>query len=152
VGEPRRADDVADGVDSGKARLVALVGLQETFEQVELQVRAQQSLEARLHSHGHQHLLEAVSAFRRASLEGGGGAVLANLDAGDASACQHLDAVALELAPQQLGAVVVFDGKDARSELDQRHLSSEGVVEVGEFHPDGPGPDDQDGLGTFGES
>ena len=49
------------------------------------------------------------------------------------------------------GDVLVFDGHDVVLHLDDMHFGSEGVVKVGELHPNGSGTNDHHFLGLLGE-
>jgi len=64
---------------------------------------------------------------------------------------KDLDALLLKGLLEGLADLFVFVRNNARQVLYDGHLSPHGVVDVGEFHPDGSGADNHHALGLLGQ-
>ena len=147
VGEPRRPDDVAGGIDARDAGLVAVVD-GEVAAVIELEgcraAREERGDADRDEGDvGREGFIGAAGDGDLDSLLGGVG--LLDLGAGE-DADPLLDERLLE-GNRDLG---VLDREDVGHHLDDGHLGAEGVEEIGELDADRTGTDDDDLLGLLG--
>ena len=149
VGQPRRADDVADGVEALEVRLEAVVAVDLDVVLLDRHVElvVEQALDVARDADRDQQLLafELLHALRRLDLDDHAAGGLGDLgglrlrEDGHPALGEGLFEGARDL--------LILAGEDAVHHLDDGDLGADGVVEVAEFQADRAGADDHHRLG-----
>ena len=150
MGELRRPDEVADGVDPRHRCLVAVVHGDPAAVGTQAEGGQPEPAGVAGDTHGHEDALALHLGGALGPLEGHGGAPGPGrgLHTGDPHAGVHLHAVGLQAGGEHRRRLRVFSRQDLRLGLEQDHPRAEGAVERRELHADGAGADDHQGTGT----
>ena len=142
-------DHVADGADSLHAGLQPSVHLDGAAPCAHSESRQAKSLQIAFHTHRHQHLVDLLAAFALLPLVAHFDLVLPGLDSFDPDPGFDFDSLLLQTPIQKPGHLLVLPRQHLGQGLQHLHPCAEGIVEIGELDPDGPGSDDDHGIWTL---